>query len=143
MMSGQSRSGLVTICVLACLLVATSLAWLAMQSALRERREITLRHQMLQTEFLLDAGVRRAVRQSRSSADDEGETWQPELKATSFPNPLVQIRRISDEQIEVVAMLGLQPSDPARTSASLTRRSRVLSLPNSIPIQSPLPRSKP
>ncbi len=136
-MRRQARSGLVTVCVLVCLLVATSLAMVAMRSALRERREIMVRHQMLQTEFLLDAGVRRGITSAdefndRSGTDGEFETWQPRLDSLAFLMPTAQTRRIDDEHVEVIATIGIQPSDPARASASVTRRSRivVLSKPN-------------
>ncbi len=127
-MNGSTRSGLVTVCILVCLMIATSLAIVAMQSALRERRQIGLRHQVLQTEFLLDAGIRRALRKLKESAAYQGETWQPRTDSSTYPNPTVQIRRIGDERVDVIASLGVPPKDLNRISASVTQRSYSLFL---------------
>ena len=125
----STRQGLVTVCVLVCLLVATSLAMLVMQSAIRERREIRLRHQMLQTEFLLDAGVQLARQRIEGSADYQGETWTPSPTTTHFPNANVVIQLGDDNQtIEVIASLGVMPDDTTRVAANVTRRSHKFSI---------------
>ena len=123
-----TRQGLVTICVLVCLLVATSLAMLVMQSAIRERREMRLRLQMLQTEFLLDAGVQLA-RSRMSVADYQGETWIPDPNTTRFHNANITIELTDDgKSIKVVASLGATPQDASRIAALATRRSHIFSI---------------
>jgi type II secretory pathway component PulK len=124
-----THRGLVTICVLTCLLVATSLAMLVMQAAIRERREISLRHQMLQTEFLLDAGVQLARSRIMASTDYQGETWIPNAASTGFPNATVVIQLNDDHQtFEVIASLGVAPDNDAHIAAHQTRRSYKLSI---------------
>lgn len=124
-----TRQGLVTICVLVCLLVATSLAMLVMRTAIRERREIGLRHQMLQTEFLLDAGVQVARQRIEASTEYQGETWTPNLATPHISNASVVIQLSDDDQtIEVIATIGIMPDDETRVAANVTRRSHKFSI---------------
>ena len=77
------RSAALLICVLVCLLVASSIVMATTHTALRERRNVRIEHQMLQTQLLLDAGILRAAAQLRSSPRYEGETWQPKASIIS------------------------------------------------------------
>lgn len=70
----QSRTGAVLICVLACTLIAISLAassiHLALQGARASKQNLRLR----QTQWLLQAGVQRA-HQALQQPDYDGEEW--------------------------------------------------------------------
>lgn len=74
LLAAQPRAGAVLICVLACALIAMSLAassiHLALQGARASKQNLRLR----QTQWLLQAGVQRA-RQASQRQDYEGEQW--------------------------------------------------------------------
>lgn len=70
-----SRRGAVLICVLACILVSTTLAATTIHATLRSRREHKTLLQLRQTEYLLEAGVKRAISSFRKSREYTGETW--------------------------------------------------------------------
>ena len=122
------RSGTLVVCVVVCLLVATSLAAATTHAALRWRRSLRMEHQMRQTELLLDAGILRAARQLRRSIDYRGETWRPRRSTVGFESPVVEIRVIEAEdprarQVEVLAQLGSPLADLQRSNPSQTNRS--------------------
>ncbi len=87
----KSRSGTVLICVLACLGVVIALVMVAVQSSLRGRREVRLQRQLIQTEFLCEAGVQRAVKQLRKLPNYQSEKWFPKLGPASFENAAIEI----------------------------------------------------
>lgn len=72
----QGRSGTILICVLACLMIAISMAGTCIQMTLRSRREARRELQQRQAEWILNAGIQRAVRQLNASAGYKGETWE-------------------------------------------------------------------
>ena len=122
------RRGTLVVCVVVCLLVATSLAAATTHAALRWRRSLRMEHQMRQTELLLDAGILRASRQLRRSIDYRGETWRPRRSTVGFESPVVEIRVIEAEdprarQVEVLAQLGSPLADLQRSNPSQTNRS--------------------
>ena len=130
----RHRRGTLVVCVLACLLVAASLAGATTHAALQWRRSIRLDHQMRQTELLLDAGILRAAKRIRESDDYRGETWRPSRQSVGFDSPVVEIRVEDDDnqatrRIEVIAQLGTSLSELAHTNASQTRRSHHFSVP--------------
>lgn len=91
-MKSRSRSGTILICVLACLGIVIALVMTTMQSSLRGRREVRMQRQLIQTEFLCEAGVQRAVQQLKRSPEYKGEKWFPKLGSTSFENAAIEIR---------------------------------------------------
>ena len=91
-MKSRSRSGTILICVLACLGIVIALVMTTMQSSLRGRREVRMQRQLIQTEFLCEAGVQRAVQQLKRSPEYKGEKWFPKLGSTSFGNAAIEIR---------------------------------------------------
>lgn len=133
------RGGVLLVCVLVCLLVACSLVTAMVHNALRFRRDVHLQHQMRQTELLLDAGVLRAARRLRTSADYQGESWQPEGAIQRFDNPQVEIRVTSlaadSRRVEVTASLGTADQDGRKYAASRTQRSHIFDLELSEPSQ--------
>lgn len=91
-MKSRSRSGTILICVLACLGIVIALVMTTMQSSLRGRREVRMQRQLIQTEFLCEAGVQRAVQQLKKSPEYKGEKWFPKLGSTSYENAAIEIR---------------------------------------------------
>jgi hypothetical protein len=133
----QPRRGTLVVCVLVCLLVASTIATAMTQSALRARRELRLGHQMRQTELLLDAGILRAARKIQASRDYEGETWRPTTAIARFEGALVEINVNADDQqagrrrVEVVASLGTSSDGSERKRLPLTRRTHVFRIESS------------
>ena len=91
-MKSRSRSGTILICVLACLGIVIALVMTTIQSSLRGRREVRMQRQLIQTEFLCEAGVQRAVQQLKKSPEYKGEKWFPKLGSTSYENAAIEIR---------------------------------------------------
>lgn len=119
------RRGTALVGVLACLLVGTLLTGLTVQSALRGRREARLERQRLQTEWLLEGGLIRAVKALQASNEYAGETWQPDLQVEPLCNAEVEIKvkpAATDWVIQVVARLdSTTDSDgPMQRSGSVT-----------------------
>ena len=88
----NTRSGAVLICVLACLGIVTVLVMTTIQSSLRGRREVRMQRQLIQTELLCEAGVRRAVQQLKKFPEYKGEKWLPKLGTTSYEHAAIEIR---------------------------------------------------
>ncbi len=89
----EARQGAVLVCVIACLVVASTLVGLAVQASLRGRREARLQLQLRQTELLCEAGVMRAVKRLQtSSAGYTGERWTPELNLENYHDAVVEIQ---------------------------------------------------
>lgn len=130
----RSRDGTLVVCVMVCLLVASTIVTATTQMALRSRREVRREQQMRQTELLLDAGILRASNKLRASADYQGEVWRPTGAITRFVGANVDIRVSLDpqqndsRQIEVIASLGTAVADAQQNTASLTRRSHRFEL---------------
>ncbi len=105
----MNRRGLVTLCVLTCLLVTLSIVLTLMQATLRARREATVRMQIQQTEWLLDAGVRLADQRLAESKNYRGETWQLDDVIPGYyaANVVITVDSGNDEQasVEVIAQL--------------------------------------
>lgn len=91
-LKSRSRSGTVLICVLACLGIVITLVMTTIQSSLRSRHEVRMQRQLIQTEFLCEAGVERAVQQLKRSPEYRGEKWFPKLGSTSFGHAAIEIR---------------------------------------------------
>ena len=88
----NKRTGVVLICVLACLGIVISMVMVTLQSSLRARNAIRLQRQLLQTELLCEAGVKRAVQQFEKSDAYRGETWHPNSVALSFEHAVIEIK---------------------------------------------------
>lgn len=104
------RSGTLMVCVLVCMLVVGSLVALLAKDALSARRETKLRFQAMQTERLLDAGILRATKQSKTDPDYAGETWTPELELAGQPAGATVTITVQDNQTSVTAKLGIAPN---------------------------------
>ena len=70
----QTRKGSVLIVVLVCLGFAATLMMGALRMGLQQRRQSRNERDLLQTEWLLDAGVRLAVQKLTADKDFDGQT---------------------------------------------------------------------
>ncbi|MGN6133939.1 MAG: hypothetical protein ACTHOU_05525 [Aureliella sp.] len=112
--TSTSRHGTIIVCVLACLVIVTGLIAATVRNVLHSRRQVRLEHQLMQTELLCEAGVRRAAAQLKTSSDYRGETWSPKLDSVPWNEAAVEIRieRQADaaaRRVEVVARVGSEP----------------------------------
>lgn len=89
------RRGTVIICVLACMLVSTTLIAHMVANSLRNRRECQRGLRQHQTELLLHAGLLRATERLQADANYAGETWQ--LPEDICGPALVEIETVRDE----------------------------------------------
>jgi type II secretory pathway component PulK len=123
----RRQSGLILICVLACLAIVMGIAASMLKTALAARRAARQELQLSQTEFLLAAGVQLAVQQLTEDEDYSGETW--ELAGDVLPG-----NESAVVEIDVVAPNNDQPAQvrvtaqlPADSPESI-RRSYTFSL---------------
>ncbi|WP_442505186.1 hypothetical protein SH528x_003963 [Novipirellula sp. SH528] len=133
----NQRHGVVLICMLVCLIVASSLVVATVANAMRGQRETRRRHQAMQTQWLLIAGIDRAVNQIQADPNYQGENWIPKAELPDFAEVKVQItlKPIEPEDIEsednpsdavavdVVAMLSQSDASPAMKIATRTQKS--------------------
>ena len=116
----MKRHGLITVCVLVCLIVTVSLSLSMLHSTLRARREVAIRLQVQQTDWLLDAGIQLANARLAESKEYEGETWQVSDAILGFygGRAVIAVSRDDDNTtVEVVALLS-NSSLPKKNSSS-------------------------
>jgi hypothetical protein len=129
MRSNPSRAktcnGSVLICVLVCLGIASIVSLGALKTSLAHRRELQRHWQREQTQWVLEAGWRRAL--TARSADDQymGEVWDLAEVLQSDLDASVQItilpKEASQDVDELRVAVTLQTKDPVPI---VTRRSR-------------------
>jgi hypothetical protein len=71
----RQRGGTILICVLTCLLIVSALAVAMVKSALTARKAVRSELQHAQAQFLLEAGIQRAVDKLSLDSEYQGETW--------------------------------------------------------------------
>jgi hypothetical protein len=128
----SSRRGVVLVCVLACTLIAISLAASALHLAMHNARASKQELRSRQTQWLLQAGVQRARRALRSD-DYLGEEWL--VPADQLPESegrvVIEVapsERLADNlhwQVTVTAEYGSQGSQPLRRSHSFSIERRL------------------
>lgn len=122
----RGRRGVVVICALVCLSVATSLMVTTTHQALSARRQGHRQWQLRQTQYLLDAGICRAL--AGLAADDAyaGESWQPAGALPGFDTVVVEIdikplgNEPARQQVTVLAQIGRGESLASQTQRSQT-----------------------
>lgn len=124
-----TRRGVLTICVLVCLTIAATIMVAIAGSALRARRNVQIEHQLVQTDWLLDAGIMHARDRLSQQPDYEGEILKPTGAIEDFGVAEIAIEVTTDASrqrvIDVTATL-VESAERART----TRRSQRISIPN-------------
>ena len=132
----RSRRGTVLVGVLACLSVVIAMVMVTVQSSLRGRKQVRQQRQLVQTELLCEAGVKRAIQQWTKSPNYVGEQWTPRLRGTPFESAVVSIsvRPLADKpdfaRAEVTASL-------ASSETSVDRMQRSHSFEIKLPKPSP------
>lgn len=125
----DKRPGSILICVLVCLAIVTALAASMLKTALDARKVVRQELQLSQTEFLLEAGVQRAVKQWNDDPAYTGETWQlPSAAIPGIETALVEIQvsPAAEDQPTRVKIVAQLPAD----SPLAMRRSYTFSLSN-------------
>ena len=107
----DEQRGTILVCVLACLVIMSSLGAATVRGVLRDRREVRIEQQLRQTELLCEAGVARATRALHESSAYIGEQWTPNLSESLWQDAVVRINVESSQDsnarnIEVTASLG-------------------------------------
>jgi len=120
------RRATLLVAVLVCLLVSTSLAVLGIQRSLRHRRETQTLLLSRQAEWLLEAGMMRAIQQLRDSDNYQGETWKPQGPLTQRFEVSVTIRVQADpnnqSQSIITTIAKLRPIELSDDSAAKESR---------------------
>lgn len=134
------RKGVVLICVLACIVVVTSLVATSLMAASRARREARSYQQMSQVKWMLDLGVRRAKQTILSKESYSGETilWEdpawPEHELRIEIKLAGQTDSESEEIVQVQASMARIISEDANgrnNSNEDIRRSHEFRIPQS------------
>jgi Tfp pilus assembly protein PilX len=109
----RPRRGSILICVLTCLVIVSGLAVAMVKSAITARKAVRSELQQAQVQFLLEAGIQRAVVELGSGSDYDGETW--DLPATVFNDSApgrIEIRvTTSDDSPPTVSVIAQLPAD--------------------------------
>lgn len=127
--STYQPAGSVLICVLACLLIVSGLAVAMVRSALAARKAVRLERQQAQVQFLLEAGIQRAVASLARDAAYSGQNW--ELPAGTLPglDPArvdIAVTTIGAERSPTVSIVAQLPAD----SPLSVRRSYTFTVSN-------------
>ena len=120
--SQSSREGAFLICTIACLAVVTGIVAAMLRSTLRDRRETKTTWQLRQTDFVLDAGVQRAISQLGASPDYQGETWTLQQVLANFHPEVEIVVDRGDKQAAVTVTASLsQVENESNGGAGRTR----------------------
>jgi type II secretory pathway component PulK len=132
-----SRCGAILVAVLTCLLVASSLVMTAVQSSIRARHTCKDALLIRQTQWLVEAGISRAIEKFRLSNEYHGEVWRPKLSTDNAWNASVQIEEVRPPQphdsepsrFKIIAKLESQasPSQSIQKSFQFTVHKDTLS----------------
>jgi type II secretory pathway component PulK len=109
----RPRSGTILICVLTCLLIVSGLAVAMVKSALNARKAVRSELQQAQVQFLLEAGIQRAVDKLGSGSAYDGEIWEFPAAALKNSAPArVEIAVMtSDDSSPTVSVIAQLPAD--------------------------------
>jgi len=115
------RHGSSLICVLVALLIVMGLTASMLNTALRARHAVRQERQKSQTQFLLEAGIQRAV--GKLSADGEywGETWRLDSSAIPGHDSAVVEITVTPGDNEETANVQVVAKLPAESPLSIQR----------------------
>lgn len=120
----RRRRGVVLVCVLVCLSIATTLVASSTAAILKQRRLLRSERDLRQVELLVDAGRLRGVERFRRDAAYHGETWRlAEGVMPTFGAATVRINVITRSDADTADLLVVATLEPA--SNQPVRRSRT------------------
>lgn len=116
------RTGAVLIVVLVVLSVVLSILGATVAASLREHAECRTERQLLQIQFLCEAGFLRTIEQLRANPDFTGEEWTPELSDDSEATAhlVTKVIRSEGKQITIDVTASLE-AGPYRHRAQRTK----------------------
>jgi hypothetical protein len=121
---GEKNEGSVLVCVLVCLGIASIVSLGTLKTTLAHRRELQRHWQMEQTQWVLEAGWRRALKARLADDQYTGEVWDLAGVLQSDLDASVQIaikpQDVSQDSVELSVSVTLQTKDPVPI---VTRRS--------------------
>lgn len=126
----KSKRGMLLICVLVCLGIASTITGITIQSSLRARKQMKRHWQLEQTRVLLDAGVRRAIAKSQAGDSAWEQPWDVSDAFDSFAVASVMVESGTDGPADQGNYRIIAEMKTDDTSPTVTRRSRVISIPN-------------
>jgi type II secretory pathway component PulK len=133
----KGRAGSITLIALICLIVSTSVLVASVRRSVHIRREVDRLTRLRQCDWLLDAGIHRALDKLKRVNRYEGEQWNlrqpPPPLAHASVN--IDVTRGSPVIVDVTAMVGMTSSDD---QTSVIRRSFSFEFRNSSTEANPL-----
>ena len=122
----NQRRGAILIAVLVCLGIATTIVLGAVQTGMRQHRQVRRELQVEQTRWLLDAGIERAVTTFLAQPESyQGETLTIMPALRKYPEATIEISRIQfDRQPDQAAFRVTARLVGAGSLAPTTKRSR-------------------
>jgi hypothetical protein len=135
----RKRDGVVLVCVLVCLGIATTITGLTVRSTLMNRRQMIQQWQLEQTHSLLDAGVRRTIAKHRAGDESWDAPWNVSETFSRYAvaRTTIALEPNSPDGRTMVRVIAELQSD--HQTPSITRRSRTIVLPkvDATPAESP------
>jgi hypothetical protein len=117
----QSRAGIVMICVVVCMAIATSLLGGMLKSTLMSRQQLRSEQHLRQSNWLVEAGAQRAAFRLSRDPDYAGETWSLSAESITGSHPgSVTISVSREAEPALVRITAEYPAESVRS----VRRSR-------------------
>lgn len=122
----KSRKAFMLICALVCLSVSTAIVLTTVHQSIQFRRHARKDRQVHQTQWLLDAGIRKAISELTADENYGGESWRPTSALNGYSHVLVEIEVKPSEadssvrMVRVIAQLGNVVRGPVADESSKT-----------------------
>lgn len=127
----RARSGVVLVAVLVCLSVITVLIFSAMQTSLRQRKQLDRELQMEQTRLLAEAGIAfasRLIESSNGETDIDPVTLNPKLHQLKTSEVKIETtKRDAVIDVKVTAWIGLENRPETQTRQTLNTSVKITS----------------
>lgn len=127
----RARSGVVLVAVLVCLSVITVLIFSAMQTSLRQRKQLDRELQMEQTRLLAEAGIAfasRVIESSNGETDIDPATLNPKLHQLKTSEVKIETtKRDAVIDVKVTAWIGLENRPETQTRQTLNTSVKITS----------------
>lgn len=127
----RARSGVVLVAVLVCLSVITVLIFSAMQTSLRQRKQLDRELQMEQTRLLAEAGIAfasRLIESSNGETDIDPATLNPKLHQLKTSEVKIETtKRDAVIDVKVTAWIGLENRPETQTRQTLNTSVKITS----------------